>query len=379
MIEEIEQAALKMGLLIIFFMSVYFLLYMVPMLIAFGLDHKQRKLITSISLLTGFTFVGWLGTLVWALTGLHHSNNSKGKYFWQRLPIYWAELLIDLHLLSIDDADEYYLSYLSRHAEFRRHKPLSAKLDYLQRQLAKAAIEQNLLKKTHDFQMVLAIFEGLLGPGMSFLDSQKGSENQRILFSKLWKHAEENYRDYSQRLETEQHERLKAEERRQLGERLTGIIHTRKIHLADHVVRLQINSLDKWGWERLKKKGDWVEFGESLYTYKASAIRSPISGFVVSDNNSDVLIDVIPQRGYCIPDHLGEFPFKGYLELYLEERLAYCERFRNNGPSKDEIRSKVWSEVENLRLITQEFEPEIRLILSEAVASPINVGSSVFR
>lgn len=44
------------------------LLYVLPSLIAHGRGHRQRVAISVLNALAGWTFVGWLGALVWSLT-----------------------------------------------------------------------------------------------------------------------------------------------------------------------------------------------------------------------------------------------------------------------------------------------------------------------
>lgn len=43
-------------------------IYLVPSLAAIGRKHKNAGAITALNLLLGWTFVGWVVALVWALT-----------------------------------------------------------------------------------------------------------------------------------------------------------------------------------------------------------------------------------------------------------------------------------------------------------------------
>lgn len=44
------------------------LLYFLPWLVALAKDHKNTVAIFFLNLLAGWTFVGWLGALIWALS-----------------------------------------------------------------------------------------------------------------------------------------------------------------------------------------------------------------------------------------------------------------------------------------------------------------------
>ena len=43
-------------------------LYFVPSIIAFKRSHPQRVSILTLNILLGWTFLGWVGSLVWSLT-----------------------------------------------------------------------------------------------------------------------------------------------------------------------------------------------------------------------------------------------------------------------------------------------------------------------
>lgn len=43
------------------------LVYMAPALVAFGRNHRDRWLILLFTVLTGWTFIGWLALFIWAI------------------------------------------------------------------------------------------------------------------------------------------------------------------------------------------------------------------------------------------------------------------------------------------------------------------------
>jgi Superinfection immunity protein len=55
------------GLLILLWVTILgLLLYMLPAVIAFGRNHQHRVPILLTNLFFGWTFVGWVGSLVWS-------------------------------------------------------------------------------------------------------------------------------------------------------------------------------------------------------------------------------------------------------------------------------------------------------------------------
>lgn len=50
----------------IFLFIVSTLLYLVPTIIAQKTNHPQRTAITLLNILLGWTFIGWVGSLVWS-------------------------------------------------------------------------------------------------------------------------------------------------------------------------------------------------------------------------------------------------------------------------------------------------------------------------
>ena len=44
-------------------------LYLLPAMVAAGRKHRSGTAITALNILLGWTFVGWVAALVWALTG----------------------------------------------------------------------------------------------------------------------------------------------------------------------------------------------------------------------------------------------------------------------------------------------------------------------
>ncbi len=54
-------------LIILFSLVVGLFLYFVPSFIAFGRRHPHRLAILLVNLIFGWTLIGWVGTLIWAL------------------------------------------------------------------------------------------------------------------------------------------------------------------------------------------------------------------------------------------------------------------------------------------------------------------------
>jgi Superinfection immunity protein len=52
----------------IMLLVILLVLYFVPSLVAWGREHHQVAAIVALNLLLGWTFVGWVIALVWALT-----------------------------------------------------------------------------------------------------------------------------------------------------------------------------------------------------------------------------------------------------------------------------------------------------------------------
>ena len=48
-------------------LSVIALLYLTPTVVAFARGHRNRWAITALNVLTGWTFVGWVVSIVWAI------------------------------------------------------------------------------------------------------------------------------------------------------------------------------------------------------------------------------------------------------------------------------------------------------------------------
>jgi len=56
------------------------LLYFCPAIIAWYRWHGQRRAIFALNLLTGWTFFGWVGALVWSLVGVDRSVERREWY-----------------------------------------------------------------------------------------------------------------------------------------------------------------------------------------------------------------------------------------------------------------------------------------------------------
>ena len=60
-----DSAALVVGLLLVL---IGLALYLLPDIVAFSRHHRQATAIFVLDLLLGWTFLGWIAALVWALT-----------------------------------------------------------------------------------------------------------------------------------------------------------------------------------------------------------------------------------------------------------------------------------------------------------------------
>jgi len=54
-------------ILLIFLLIVGGIVYFIPWFIAYGSDHRQSVAIFALNLLLGWTLIGWVGALIWAL------------------------------------------------------------------------------------------------------------------------------------------------------------------------------------------------------------------------------------------------------------------------------------------------------------------------
>lgn len=50
--------------------------YFLPAFIAFRREHHNRMAILVLNLLLGWTFLGWVGALIWSLTAVRYSRDS---------------------------------------------------------------------------------------------------------------------------------------------------------------------------------------------------------------------------------------------------------------------------------------------------------------
>ncbi len=88
------------GLLVIFIISST--LYFLPSIIAFNRGHINKVVILILNLFLGWTLVGWIISLIWALTGF--TLEPKLKY---SNPATELEKLHDLHQKGILTSEEY--------------------------------------------------------------------------------------------------------------------------------------------------------------------------------------------------------------------------------------------------------------------------------
>jgi ABC-type transport system involved in cytochrome c biogenesis permease component len=66
--EKLESLTANEALLLCGVLMVATLLYLLPSFIAFSRGHNNRVAIAVLNVLVGWTFLGWVGALVWALT-----------------------------------------------------------------------------------------------------------------------------------------------------------------------------------------------------------------------------------------------------------------------------------------------------------------------
>lgn len=52
--------------------------YFAPAIVAFARGHHQKWAIFALDLFLGWTFLGWVGALVWSLTKVETRNDRRG-------------------------------------------------------------------------------------------------------------------------------------------------------------------------------------------------------------------------------------------------------------------------------------------------------------
>ncbi len=55
---------------ILFVVALFFCLYFLPAIVAHRRDHHNKAAIFILNLFLGWTFLGWVGALVWSLTAV---------------------------------------------------------------------------------------------------------------------------------------------------------------------------------------------------------------------------------------------------------------------------------------------------------------------
>ena len=53
--------------------------YFLPALVALMRKHRQTTAIMALNLLLGWTFIGWVAALIWALTNVTPGHSNKGQ------------------------------------------------------------------------------------------------------------------------------------------------------------------------------------------------------------------------------------------------------------------------------------------------------------
>ena len=72
--EEVVVSSLGIVFILILIALIFFL-YFIPTFVAFSRHHQFKWIIFLINLFTGFTFVGWIGALIWAF--IDTGQNTK--------------------------------------------------------------------------------------------------------------------------------------------------------------------------------------------------------------------------------------------------------------------------------------------------------------
>lgn len=67
---------IALGLFTLFCVVLGVLLYFLPVILAKNGGHKHTTAIGALNLLLGWTILGWIGALIWALTSPTHTNTS---------------------------------------------------------------------------------------------------------------------------------------------------------------------------------------------------------------------------------------------------------------------------------------------------------------
>ena len=55
-------------LVLLFVLAIVACLYFIPTIIAIARNHRSKGGIIALNILLGWTFLGWIGSLVWSLT-----------------------------------------------------------------------------------------------------------------------------------------------------------------------------------------------------------------------------------------------------------------------------------------------------------------------
>jgi Superinfection immunity protein len=59
------------------FFVIFLFMYFVPSVIAFARGHHQKAAILALNLFLGWTMIGWVVAIVWALTRVDYSNGNR--------------------------------------------------------------------------------------------------------------------------------------------------------------------------------------------------------------------------------------------------------------------------------------------------------------
>jgi hypothetical protein len=303
------------------------------------------------------------------------TNATKERGFWKKRASK-SENLIGLGLVSIDDPDEYYLSYVSRFHEIKKHTSFSDKIGYLKRKKIESANSDGFRKKIHDLRMIGALCEnieaGLLGDPLS-----AASDAERKEFFELWAEVKKGKEAYRQQ---EYDERSRAEKyvlHQYIKENIEKFVFSKNRRLADKTLSLPSISFDSSvfpyveGNHRVVNQGDWIEVGDTIWEREAVQIKSPFSGLVVSrkwGENPRTLLELLPEDQLKTPENLGDLMFKEYLATEFEKVIEYRKsKAREHSEIFDPAAFKqgFLTEVAEYKIIEKEIDGELKTLIED--------------
>lgn len=73
---QVDSTTINGGFGVILFFLLAFLFYFMPAFVAFMRGHQNTAAITVLNLFLGWTFIGWVISLVWAFTSVEKINRQ---------------------------------------------------------------------------------------------------------------------------------------------------------------------------------------------------------------------------------------------------------------------------------------------------------------